>query len=356
MNSKILILMTIAALPLGCGKIATDDAGKSSAFEFKEAYQFNVNGCDTGRHEFTASSADEVKRQLCDALQDDSRNSACAESTRLDMFTRKCPGLGWSPKRATATSPEPARQPRSDQPPETPQSPSLSPEIDEATATEIQNALSFIIVEKYEIAPNLLGIIRTEASQFAESLMSCGLNRHGSRCLDFSAKVTSHESLHGEKVGTFEVYTEFSLAQSNESMAFRFTLGKIAASLRPIRVEVLQTLKPRSPMDAATFLKDRANSAVLITLFPAHDFRQSAWQLLQRPKDIRHLYHLSKTLFEDSRLTNSSDSSSPRLIGLIRRSKALLAQSKDDLLYRECSRAFDFGSSGGAPGPFRGLC
>ena len=61
-----------------------------SGSEIKERYQFIYNGCDTGEHVFSSSSASETRRKLCDALQDDSLNRFCASSMRYQHYRNYC--------------------------------------------------------------------------------------------------------------------------------------------------------------------------------------------------------------------------------------------------------------------------
>ncbi|WP_413290938.1 hypothetical protein [Bdellovibrio sp. HCB337] len=53
----------------------------------KLSYQFNENGCDTGKKEFTS------KQAYCAALEDNSANNFCAESMRKTTFERECGAL-----------------------------------------------------------------------------------------------------------------------------------------------------------------------------------------------------------------------------------------------------------------------
>ncbi len=100
--SACLTLSLLAA----CGKeskskISQDNAvapSSENSKQIKDSYQFVLNGCDTGKHEFIGDDSDSVKKQLCDALQDDKLNASCAESLRLEQFKVRCSGYKWSPR------------------------------------------------------------------------------------------------------------------------------------------------------------------------------------------------------------------------------------------------------------------
>jgi hypothetical protein len=66
-----------------------------SVAQFSDSYRFQQNGCDTGQHEFSAETAEELKHQVCSALQNDSLNRSCAERARYQAFQQKCPGQTW---------------------------------------------------------------------------------------------------------------------------------------------------------------------------------------------------------------------------------------------------------------------
>ena len=52
----------------------------------KFTYEYEVNGCNTGKHSFDSKEA------YCKALQEDDRNKGCALSLREDAFKRDCEG------------------------------------------------------------------------------------------------------------------------------------------------------------------------------------------------------------------------------------------------------------------------
>ena len=48
------------------------------------SYEYTVNGCETGKHEFDSKEA------YCAALKDDALNHGCASSLRQETFTNNC--------------------------------------------------------------------------------------------------------------------------------------------------------------------------------------------------------------------------------------------------------------------------
>lgn len=73
--------MIAVGLLAGCaGSSSTSNDNKSYAYEYE------VNGCKTGRHEFGS------KNDYCNGLKDDERNNYCAWSFRKEAFEESCPG------------------------------------------------------------------------------------------------------------------------------------------------------------------------------------------------------------------------------------------------------------------------
>lgn len=81
------VMFILLGAALGC-----QPGGGSRAVS--DSYEYEVNGCNTGKHSFSGSTSDEVTRQLCAALQDDERNKGCALELRIEAFRQKCVGHG----------------------------------------------------------------------------------------------------------------------------------------------------------------------------------------------------------------------------------------------------------------------
>jgi hypothetical protein len=61
-------------------------------------YQFSETGCTTGLRRFSGPSSEDVRRQLCGALQNEWMNGRCAQSTRYSAFANICSGYSWNPR------------------------------------------------------------------------------------------------------------------------------------------------------------------------------------------------------------------------------------------------------------------
>lgn len=77
-----LALLILAALPACQQEYKSETVDKS--------YQFNVNGCDTGKVNYTSND------DLCAKLQDESLNKFCAQDKRKEMFDQSCGGKAWA--------------------------------------------------------------------------------------------------------------------------------------------------------------------------------------------------------------------------------------------------------------------
>lgn len=79
--SLIAVLMIFAS---ACQKDFKEESKTSDL-----SYQFNVNGCDTGKISYSSDG------DLCNKLKDDSLNKGCAYNQRLEMFNQRCGGQAW---------------------------------------------------------------------------------------------------------------------------------------------------------------------------------------------------------------------------------------------------------------------
>lgn len=64
--------------------------------DYSDKYKFELNGCSTGEHSFSGSSEEEVRRQYCETLKNDSANNNCADSMRYETFRARCQGYQWN--------------------------------------------------------------------------------------------------------------------------------------------------------------------------------------------------------------------------------------------------------------------
>ncbi len=95
------LIPTVAIALLACtirgpgSSGSTTDTQKNE--QYKESYQLNQNGCDTEKHDFVASTQEDLKKQLCEALQNDELNKRCALEARRARFDESCQGHTWNP-------------------------------------------------------------------------------------------------------------------------------------------------------------------------------------------------------------------------------------------------------------------
>ena len=54
-------------------------------------YDFTVNGCPTGKREFSS------RAEMCQALQNNTLNGGCALVSREEFFKEQCPGQTFNP-------------------------------------------------------------------------------------------------------------------------------------------------------------------------------------------------------------------------------------------------------------------
>lgn len=81
--SKALLLLSLSFLLTNC-------SSESNSSHYSDSYQYEENGCDTGKMVFEGSSPEEVNKMLCEALQDDELNRGCAYEMRLARFKKSC--------------------------------------------------------------------------------------------------------------------------------------------------------------------------------------------------------------------------------------------------------------------------
>jgi hypothetical protein len=86
---KVTLALLALAFLASCGKDSSNEIDESVS-KVKMRYQFIVNGCDTGEHQFEGSDPAWVLQQLCSALQDDRLNRHCAYSTRSKYYASRC--------------------------------------------------------------------------------------------------------------------------------------------------------------------------------------------------------------------------------------------------------------------------
>lgn len=182
-------------------------------------------------------------------------------------------------------------------------------QIDAAIEDKIRSALRFVLVETSQVAPLLDELATSE--KLARDLESCGLSFAGPKCLDNLDAFVNHSSLM-EINGQLVFHSE--LRTTSSSLILKFTIDQLDPTVKVSQVEVLKTETPVT---------------TLLNLSVTNDFEVSAWQHLQKPRDLRELYHLSRGILE---VTSSPTPSQVRanLAATIERNKNLITQSKDE--------------------------
>ncbi len=249
----------------------------SGTGQYKESYRLVFSSCDTGKHEFSASSLDEVKRLVCEALQDDELNKSCAEPLRRDRFDKLCTGMVWTPKYA-------------------PRPPTPPPSTSVVIAEKVRKSLQFILADKYEIAANLTEADQKSATLLAEDLVSCGISYLGPKCIGSLTSESVTSGLAGDPQGQMTYFSELKLSGDETLIGFKFTVEAAEPSPKITQLEVVQILKVRGQENFLTYLNDPQNFKNLISLSLIHFTKEEALKRLETPRDIRQIYHLSKEL------------------------------------------------------------
>ncbi|MGZ3775184.1 MAG: HEAT repeat domain-containing protein [Pseudobdellovibrionaceae bacterium] len=292
--------------------------------QHKENYDLTLNGCNTGKHDFSSTSADEVKKQLCDALQDDQLNNSCAEPLRQDFFNKKCSGFVWTPKYLPASSDSNIPN----------QSPSPSSHIDYAEEENIRKALSFLLVDKYEISQSLAKEDKDVAIQFAEDMKSCGLNYLGPKCLDYLTYAGNYGGALSQDDKKIIFYSEFEIKGAGTAIAFKFIVDDLKPFVKLNKLEVLQIKKPRNGQNVSNYLKDSSNFVALMSVALVNESEQEAWNRLQSPRNIRELFHLSQDLLKMTVFSDDYLQVKSKIGALVQKNKNVLIESKD-IKYQE---------------------
>jgi HEAT repeat protein len=269
---------------IGLGGGSSTDHGQQSGSA--ESYRFVQDGCDTKRHNFATNSIDETRKQLCEAIQDDQLNNSCAEPLRRDFFNKKCNG-SWIPKYQPLNPPAHTLEPLP------------SSRTDYAKEEKIRASLNYVLVEDATLASDLTGQEKVAATQLADDLTSCGLSYLGPKCLDYLIYAGSYGGSLDQADGKSIFYSEFKSKNSGLSIAFIFTLDQVDPVVKVSKLMVAKIVKARNGQAISDYLKDASNLSPLLRITLAEDFQQGALKRLQKPRDIRELYHVSSELLRN---------------------------------------------------------
>ena len=172
-NSSVILLLSMALLSCNNGSSNSGTANETKA-EYKEGYNFiEINRCKTAPHEFKASSAEAVKKRLCEALQDPELNNNCAEDQRKIYFDQKCSGYTWTPSKKEPKDPIVVVPPANN------------------LELESRSLLRAILVSDAEVSVALDAESLKKAQVLAQDLIQCGLSFVRPRCLDYDFTNTS---------------------------------------------------------------------------------------------------------------------------------------------------------------------
>jgi HEAT repeat protein len=308
-----------------------------STQQFKESYRLNLNGCDTGKHDFGSdASADDVKKQLCQALQDDDLNASCAEPLRKEFFDKKCGGMAWTPKykieKSKVSTPPPAPMNQVNQGVD-----SSIPDL--ATLNAVRDVLSKILVEKYEVNSELTNIEKQDATKLAEDMMSCGLSYLGPKCLSYQIFAGYYNGIMSKIDGKYVFYSEIKLNIAGPLIAMVFTMDQVQPSVKVSALEVSRILKPRDNQPLDQYLQDRSALNLLVKITPTNDFESAAIKRIQNPRDVRELYLVSKMLLENRTGRDGFQGIKAAVVSAFTKNKAIIIQASDDT-YQEAVLSF----------------
>lgn len=251
--------------------------------QHRESYQFVLNGCDTGKQDFSASTAADARRQLCEGLQDEHRNKGCAVSLRRDLFAQKCAGNTWS-----TGQPGPGRP--SDPPPSIDPQPHPDP-----TARWV---LRHVLVKDYRVAEGLEPELRKSSTRLSEDMMACGLSHAGPKCLDYNSMVVAREGEffeQGQGGGLF--VTDMRLNGWKQNLLLAFTIQDLPQAWSEELVVYLRLKDKLAHQSISEYLSDKTSVRVISKLrILTRDIRAEALQRLHGSIGLRELYHLSDLL------------------------------------------------------------
>ncbi len=135
-----------------------DHQGK--AVSVAEDYQFEVNGCDTGKQRVQADSDEELKKKVCEALQNESLNQSCAPEARKARFEQRCEGMTWKPfNTPTGGSDE------------------------DAQTLALKESLKLVFLKDFTAEPQTDPEVEAVAEKLLNAMFDCGTSFSGPTCL-----------------------------------------------------------------------------------------------------------------------------------------------------------------------------
>lgn len=292
MKTQLLLVGAIGLTLSACSSKSGNQGSKKTTMA-REAYQFELNGCNTGLQEFVHSSADEARRMMCETLQNDDINKGCAEFLRRDHFESKCSGVftSVSPSREEARRQEARRLEERRQEEarrrDRQRQDSRSEEPGEIRDRENEFALlryvNGMALEKVTINPNLKNDLKVEAEALAAVAEDCGINASGVRCDRARDMLVKQELLF---IGGKRVYISI--------MNYNFALVMPVESISPVRIKEIEYRKIiKSPhyKNLAEYIQTPSNFVTLFTATVADDAFEANMSKALNAANIRQLYH-----------------------------------------------------------------
>lgn len=99
--AKMSFLFLTSILVFGCdSKNSNDPSNSPNPTTESQALSRTYNlrgfgGCETGEIEVEAETQQGLLKLYCSSLQNSDKNNFCAESERIDLFAKECPGQEW---------------------------------------------------------------------------------------------------------------------------------------------------------------------------------------------------------------------------------------------------------------------
>ncbi len=275
--------------PAAVAKPAGPNATPVAPEILRESYEFTENGCYTRKHEFVSIDSDDLKKQLCTALQDDQLNGSngCAENLRRELFEKKCAGLTWTVQYHSGAK---TANPRTE---------------NMAQDQKVGKSLEFVLVDRIAISEAITGDDKLEARQLGQDLLSCGLSYLGPKCLGQQSTSAFHAMLHGGPE-SFDFYSQIKTTSMSSFIAIVFDVKQIEPSVQATEFKIFKILKPRGTRSMKSYLQDEKSVQVLLKGWIAQDFQAGLLSRLNAPRDIRELYHLTRKLLEISKEDRSA--------------------------------------------------
>lgn len=304
-----------------------------SSQQAKESYRFVLNGCDTGKHEFTGTDSDSVNKQLCDALQDDKLNNSCAEALRLEFFNKKCSGYSWTPRYENSSPSHHGGGVNSN--------PLPSTFRNYEKEQKIRDALSNLLVDSAQVSSNMTDAEAQSVQLFIDDIKICGLSYVGPKCAEY---VTTRGSYVGslyevDKDNLFVV--ELKIKGIGVPVLFAFDVDADGQTYKSGSFKIYKELRPFSGQVLKDYLADKESAIEVASAKLAANTLETALDRLQSPKDIRELFHLADTILEITRSGSSQEIGKKVTAGVVKQKALVIGSDNTDYQYRILSLMVD---------------